>query len=63
MDNPYFASTDRSGHYTIANVPPGKYQLKAWHERMPVAVQEITVPETGATNADFTLTPKVAQKT
>ena len=62
MDNPYFASTDRSGHYTIANVPPGKYQLKAWHERMPVAVQEITVPAAGAANADFTLTPKGAQK-
>jgi len=58
MANPYFAMTDRSGHYTISNVPPGKYTLKAWRERMPVDLQEITVPETGEVKADFTLTIK-----
>ncbi len=58
MENPYFAATDRSGRYAIANVPAGKYQLKAWHERMPVDVQEITVPDTGEVKADFTLTIK-----
>jgi plastocyanin len=44
MENPYFATTDRSGHFSITNVPPGKYKVKAWHERLPVDVQEITVP-------------------
>ena len=39
-------------------MPAGKYQLKAWHERMPVDVQEITVPDTGEVKADFTLTIK-----
>ena len=58
MENPYFAMTDADGHYTITNVPPGKYKLKAWHERLPADEQEITVPETGATNVDFTLTIK-----
>lgn len=58
MSNPYFATTDGSGHYTINHVPPGKYKLKAWHERLPTDVQEITVPETGEVQADFTLTIK-----
>ena len=58
MENPYFAMTDADGHYTITNVPPGKYKLKAWHERLPADEREITVPETGATNVDFTLTIK-----
>ena len=64
MANPYFAATDRSGHYTIANIPPGKYTVKAWHERLPADVEEIIVPENGEVRADFTLTPvrKPAQK-
>jgi plastocyanin len=58
LPNPYFAKTDADGHYTITNVPPGTYKLKAWHERLPADSREITVPETGATNVDFTLTIK-----
>jgi plastocyanin len=58
MENPYFAMTDADGHYTITNVPPGTYKLKAWHERLPADEREITVPASGATNADFVLTIK-----
>jgi plastocyanin len=58
MANPYFAATDASGHYAITNVPPGTYKLKAWHERLPVDVQEITVPTNGEIKVDFTLTIK-----
>ena len=58
MANPYFATTTgKDNHYTIANVPPGKYKLKAWHERLPTDTQEIIVPETGEVQADFTLSP------
>jgi len=32
-ETPYFAVTDANGNYKIENVPPGKYTLKAWHER------------------------------
>ncbi len=58
MSNPYFSATDSKGRYTIPNVPPGKYKLKAWHERLPADVQEITVPESGEVKVDFTLTIK-----
>ena len=53
--NPYFAVVDESGHYSITNVPPGKYQLKAWHERLPALTKEIVVPETGDVRTDFVL--------
>ena len=53
--NPYFAVADESGHYSITNVPPGKYQLKAWHERLPAMTTEIVVPETGDVRTDFVL--------
>ena len=31
---PYFAETDASGNYKIANVPDGSYTVTAWHEGM-----------------------------
>ncbi len=55
VQNPYFAVSDDRGGYAITNVPAGTYRLKAWHERLPSQVREITVPETGEVRADFTL--------
>lgn len=55
LENPYFASTDEKGHYRITNVPAGKYTVKAWHERLPSKVQEVTVTSDGEVKADFAL--------
>ena len=55
LRNPYFATTNKKGVYTIANVPAGTYKLKAWHERLPSDHQTITVPETGEVTVNFTL--------
>jgi plastocyanin len=55
LENPYFAATDASGNYKIPDVPPGKYKLKAWHDRLPADELEITVPTNGEVNADFVL--------
>jgi len=55
LENPFFASTDSAGHYKIENVPAGVYRLRAWHERLPASIKEITVPETGEVQVDFVL--------
>jgi plastocyanin len=55
LENPFFSMTNDKGRFTIQNVPPGKYKLKAWHERLPGQSQEITIPETGEVKADFVL--------
>jgi len=48
--------TPASGVYSIPNVPPGKYQLRIFHERaLPQNLEflehPITVPETGTSMA------------
>lgn len=55
LENPYFATANEKGRYTITNVPAGTYTLKAWHERLPSQLKEITVPEIGEVKVDFTL--------
>lgn len=55
LQNPFFASTDKSGRFRIPNVPSGTYKLKAWHKRLPPSVQEIVVPQDGEVQVQFTL--------
>ena len=55
LENPFFATVDDRGHYVIPGVPAGRYRIKAWHERMPGEVREVTVPESGEVRVDFTL--------
>jgi hypothetical protein len=32
VEHPYYAVTDESGRFEFTNVPPGTYQIVAWHE-------------------------------
>ena len=54
-ETPYYAVSDVQGNYTITNVPAGRYTLKAWHERLPSQVKDVTVGEQGEVKVDFTL--------
>jgi hypothetical protein len=53
FDHPYFAITDDQGVFTIFNVPPGNYTLKAWHEEAGVVSQQINVAEDGDVRVFF----------
>jgi plastocyanin len=50
--SPYFAETDSSGNYTIANVPDGSYTITVWHEGSKPVSKTITVK--GDTKEDLT---------
>ena len=49
LQNPFFAVTDKTGHYQIDNVPPGDYTLAVWYmprrgrpypiQRKPITLQ------------------------
>jgi hypothetical protein len=56
LSHPFFAVTDKDGHFEIKGVPPGTYTLVAWHEKYPQGLtQSITVgaSEKKETNFSF----------
>jgi plastocyanin len=70
LKNPYFAITDDQGRFEIPdskhleqnsikeikNLPPGKYVLKTWHEKLKSKKQAVIVPNTGDISIHLDLT-------
>ncbi len=48
------AVTGADGTFSIAGIPPGTYEVTAWHERLGERKGTATVPATGAAELDFT---------
>lgn len=40
VSHPYYAVTDESGKFELTNVPPGTYEIVAWHEGWNLAGKE-----------------------
>jgi len=55
VPNTYFATVDAKGRFTIRQVPPGTYKVRAWHERLPSQVKQVVVPAEGDVTVDFRL--------
>lgn len=53
FDHPFFAVSDEQGRFTIADVPPGNYTLKAWHEGAGIQSKEVTVTEKDEIKVSF----------
>ncbi len=54
--NPYVATTNEAGQFTIANVPPGQYQVAVWHSKGKVQPKAVTVEAGKPATVDFSLT-------
>ena len=48
VDHPYFAVTGVDGRFTLANVPPGSYQVGVWHERFGTREAKVTLGPRGS---------------
>jgi hypothetical protein len=54
LAHPFFAVTDKEGHFEIKGVPPGTYNVVAWHEKYPQGVtQSVTVGASEKKEASF----------
>ena len=51
FDHPYFAVTGKDGTFKLTDVPPGKYNVVAWHEKLGTKRASVTVSAAGATAA------------
>ena len=54
LPNPYFDVTRTDGTFTIRDLPPGAYRLKAWHELLGVVEKDVTVRGGEPVVVDFT---------
>ncbi|MGP8247225.1 MAG: carboxypeptidase regulatory-like domain-containing protein [Bryobacteraceae bacterium] len=50
---PYYAVTDASGNFKIADVPDGSYTVSAWHEGAKIQSKPVTV--SGNATVEFSL--------
>jgi len=52
-EHPYAVVVGDDGSYVLDNVPPGDYVLKAWHPKLGVQKQKVTVTAGGSVEANF----------
>ena len=53
VDHPFFAVSKDDGTYEIKGLPPGDYEVEAYHEKLKTQTQKVTVKD-GDNKLDFT---------
>jgi len=54
VSNPYYQVTGSDGRFSLTDVPPGEYNLVAWHPGVGTLLEKkITVPAKGVAQANF----------
>lgn len=55
LDNPVFVQPKADGTFQLDDVPPGKYSIQAWHERLSSPKQSVTVIAGETTTINFAM--------
>ena len=54
LDHPFFAVSGSDGAFDISGLPPGTYEIEAWHEELGTQTESVTVAEAGTAEVSFT---------
>ena len=54
VSHPYFAVTGHAGSFELPNLPPGTYEIEAWHERYETMEQTVTIGDNETQTLEFT---------
>ena len=54
VEHPFFAVTAGGGRFSLKTLPPGTYEIEAWHEKLGTETQTITVGEKETRDISFT---------
>jgi hypothetical protein len=54
-ENPYSASVDREGRFTLKDVPPGTYTIAVWNSHLKAAGKTVTVTAGATSEVNFTV--------
>jgi hypothetical protein len=55
FDHPYFAVTEKNGSFTIPDIPAGTYRVRAWHPKLGLKEQAVTVTDGGTASVSLAL--------
>jgi len=54
VEHPFFAVTAGGGRFSLETLPPGTYEIEAWHEKLGTETQTVTVGEKETKDISFT---------
>ena len=63
MGHPFFAVSDAAGSFTIKGLPPGEYEIEAWHEKFGAKTMKVKVEAKADAKADFSFDAATAYHT
>lgn len=53
LDHPYFSVTGSDGSFELKNIPPGTYTVAAWHEKLGLREEKMTIVAGGKQSVNF----------
>ena len=58
FDHPYFSVTGADGGYALKGLPPGDYEVEAWHERLGTQSRKAKLDAQGSLDVGFVFTAR-----
>lgn len=63
MDQPYYAVTGPDGAFSIADLPPGDYDVELWHETLGRRTERVTIPAKSEATVAWSFAPPATTTT